>query len=155
MSNELVPVLTPLLVVRDAPSAIAFYVEALCATVVVRYDNPRTGTVSHADLTIGRAAFSLTEEARAWNSDAPPSLGGTPVVLQLRVSDVRVALDRMQRAGAETVYPLTEFCGDLMTRVRDPFGHVWLLSERTEELTTDEIRKRRAAWLPPGQSPKT
>jgi hypothetical protein len=32
--------------------------------------------------------FSVTEEARAWNSDAPPSVGGSPVVLQLRVEDV-------------------------------------------------------------------
>jgi hypothetical protein len=39
--------------------------------------NKRTGTISHADLVIGGAVFSVTEEARAWNSDAPPSLGAT------------------------------------------------------------------------------
>jgi PhnB protein len=80
--------LVPLLVVRDAASAIDFYMRALGARELVRFVNRQKGTVSHADLAIGEVVFSVTEEARAWNADAPPSLGGSPVALQLRVASV-------------------------------------------------------------------
>ena len=147
--------LTPLLVVRGAARAIDFYVEALGAREVVRYINKGQSTVSHADLAIGATAFSVTEEARAWNSDAPPSLGGSPVVLQLQVDDVDAAFDKMCKAGADVVFPLVDFCGERLGRVRDPFGHLWIITERIEELSAEEIQRRRDAWTPPGQSPKT
>lgn len=146
--------LVPLLVVRDAASAIDFYARALAAREVVRYTDNRRGTVSHADLLIGGAVFSVTEEARAWNSDAPPSLGGSPVVLQLNVENVDAALATMCAAGATVVFPIVDFCGERMTRLRDPYGHLWLLIERTEELTPGEIQCRRDAWAPSRQSSK-
>lgn len=108
--------IVPLLIVRDAARAIDFYSEALGAREVSRCLDRSRSTVSHADLAIGGAVFSVTEEARAWNSDAPPSLGGSPVVLQLQVEDVDVAFDRMVTAGAEVVFPLIDFCGDRMGR---------------------------------------
>src|SRR5262245_12299309 len=100
MTNE--DRLTPLLVVRDAAEAIDFYARAFGATELVRYEHPFRGDISHADLAIGcsrgdpsnaihGARFSITEEARARCSDAPPSLGGSPVVLQLLVDDAEAA----------------------------------------------------------------
>ena len=97
----------------------------------------------------------MTEEARAWNSDAPPSLGGSPVVLQLQVEEVDAAFDRMVMAGAVVVFPLIDFCGDRMGRLRDPFGHLWLISQRIEELSAEEVRRRRDRWTPAGDPPKT
>jgi PhnB protein len=149
------PKLVPLLVVRNAARAIAFYVDALGATEMVSYMNKARGTVSHADLSVGDAMFSVTEEARAWNSDAPPSLGGSPVVLQLHVEDVDAAFERVCRAGAAIVFPLMEFCGERMGRVRDPFGHLWILSQRIEELSPEEIQLRRDARAPPGRPSTT
>ena len=139
--------LTPLLIVRDAMRAIDFYVEALGAQERVRYMNEALGIVSHADLDIGDLTFSVTEELPALNSDAPTSLGGSPVVLQLRVSDVGTLYESMRQAGAETVFSLAEFCGERMARLRDPFGHLWIISEVVEELTVEEIRERRNAVL--------
>jgi PhnB protein len=141
------PKLTPLLVVQDAAKAIDFYVDALGAREVVRYINRANGTISHADLAVGQARFSVTEEARAFNSDAPPSLGGSPVVLQLQVEDVAAAVEKMLHAGAAAIFPLMDFCGERMARLRDPFGHVWILSQRIEELTPDEIQRRRDAFM--------
>jgi PhnB protein len=130
---EITPKLTPLLVVRDATRAITFYVQGLGAKEIARYLHPTKNTISHADLTVGDATFSVTEESRAWNSDAPPSLGGSPVVLQLRVGDVDAVFGEMSRAGATVVFPLQEFAGERMCRVRDPFGHLWLLSQRLND----------------------
>jgi PhnB protein len=137
--------LTPLLVTRGAARAIDFYVRALGATEVVRYGGEGNDPVSHADLAVGGAFFSVTEEARAWNSDAPESLGGSPVVLQLQVDDVDALFARMRAAGAEVVFPLQELCGERMGRLRDPFGHLWIVSQRLEALPVEEIRRRRSA----------
>ena len=135
--------LTPLLVVRDAASALTFYVQALGAKEIARYLHPTKQIVSHADLAVGDASFSVTEEAPDWNSDAPPSLGGSPVVLQLHVADVDAVFEATCRAGATVVFPLQEFAGERMGRVRDPFGHLWLLRQRLEDLSVEEIAKRR------------
>jgi amidase len=137
--------LVPLLVVRDAAEAIAFYVRALGATQVVRYDNAILATVSHADLSVDGALFSITEELRAWSCDAPPTLGGTPVILQLAVTDAQAALERATAAGAEVVFPLQDFCGERMARVRDPFGHLWILRQRVSRLTVEENQRERDA----------
>ena len=155
MTETVLTKLTPLLIVRDAVRAIDFYSEAFGARVIVRYLNRAVGTISHADLAIGEAVFSVTEEARAWNSDAPPSLGGSPVVLQLQVENVDAAFEKACRTGAAVVFPTVEFCGERMGRVRDPFGHLWILSQRIEELSHDETQRRRDAWSPPGRPSKT
>jgi PhnB protein len=137
------PSLVPLLVVRNARQAIDFYARALGAQDVVRYDNKVLGTISHADLTVGAAVFSITEELPEWNSIAPPTRGGSAVVLQYEVDDAAAALARMCDAGAVVVFPLQEFCGELMTRVRDPFGHLWILCQRIEVLSREENQARR------------
>jgi PhnB protein len=149
------PGLVPLLAVRDAARAIDFYSEALRAREIRRYLDGSRSTVSHADLAIGDAVFSVTEEARAWNSDAPPSLGGSPVVLQLQVEDVDVVFDRMVTAGAVVVFPLVTFCGDRMFRLRDPFGHLWLISQGIEELSAEAVQRRRDTWTLASEPPKT
>jgi uncharacterized glyoxalase superfamily protein PhnB/predicted kinase len=136
-------ILTPLLVVRGAARAIDFYVRALGARVLARYEHGSERRISHADLRVGDAAFAITEEARTWNSDAPPSLGGSPVVMQLHVDDVEHAVSSMRDAGATVVFPIQEFVGERMARVRDPFGHLWLLREPIEKLSIEEIQRRR------------
>src|SRR5262245_2712502 len=113
------PELAPLLVVRGAADAIDFYVRALGARLSARYDHGAERRISHADLVIGGSVFAVTEEARAWNSDAPPSLGGSPVVLQVSVTDADAALESMCDGGATVVYPAQELFGERMARVRD------------------------------------
>jgi PhnB protein len=155
MKDVALPKLMPLLVVRDAPAAIDFYVGAFGATEIARLMNKRNGTVSHADLMLGAWSFAVTEEAPAWNSNAPPSLGGSPVVLQLQVEDVEAVFERMLKAGATVVFPLTDFCGERTARLRDPFGHIWIVSRPVEELSVEEKQRRRDAWAPSGPPSKT
>jgi uncharacterized glyoxalase superfamily protein PhnB/predicted kinase len=135
--------LVPLLVVRGAAEAIDFYVRALGAKVLARFEHGPKRHLSHADLSLAESVFSLTEELSAWNSDAPVSLGGSPVVLQLEVSDAEAVLASMREAGATVVFPLGEFIGERMARVRDPFGHLWIVRERVEQLSEEEVRRAR------------
>ena len=129
--------LTPLLVVRDAPRAIHFYVQAFGATVIARYLNNELGTISHCDLDIAGARFSLTEELPAVGARA------LPATLQLSVDDAGAAFGQACAAGAEVVFPLQEFCGERMARLRDPFGHEWIVHQRLEELSPEENQRQR------------
>ncbi len=138
-----VPEMVPLLVVRGAADAIDFYEHALGAEVLARYQHGPEGYIGHADLAAAGVSFSLTEEARAWGNDAPPSLGGSPVVLQLLLDDVAAVVASMQRAGATVVFPPQQLLGERMARVRDPFGHVWLLRQQIEALSIAEIQRQR------------
>jgi PhnB protein len=142
------PRLAPLLVVRGASRAIDFYLRAFDARECARYTDKRTGAIGHADLVVGTSEFSVTEEAPKWNSDSPESLGGSPVVLQLFVDDVDVLFARACRLGASVVFPLMEFCGERMGRLRDPFGHLWILSTALDELSLEEKQRRRDDWTP-------
>jgi uncharacterized glyoxalase superfamily protein PhnB/predicted kinase len=137
------PRLVPLLVVRGAARAIDFYARALGATVLTRHEHGPERHLGHADLAIGQGTFSLTEEARAWNSDAPPSLGGSPVLLQLHVEDAAATFAAMCGAGADAVFAPLELLGERMARVCDPFGHSWILRQRLEALSVEEIQRQR------------
>lgn len=50
---------------------------------------------------------------------------------------------RAVASGAEVVYPLADqFYGERGGRLRDPFGQQWMLSQRTEQLTLEEMKRR-------------
>jgi PhnB protein len=38
--------------------------------------------------------------------------------------------------------PENQYWGDRLGRVLDPFGHVWLIASRVEDLTPEEIQAR-------------
>lgn len=134
--------LIPSLVIAGAARAIEFYKQALDATVIACFADPKMGGhIVHAELAIGDARFYLSEEARDWHNHAPPSLGGSPVILHLAVLDADAVAARMEAAGATVVYPVRDqFYGERSGRLRDPFGHIWLLSQQTKEMTAAEIQ---------------
>ena len=41
--------------------------------------------------------------------------------------------------------PTTQFWGDRLGRVKDPFGHHWLIASRVEDLSPSEIEERARA----------
>jgi uncharacterized glyoxalase superfamily protein PhnB len=57
--------------------------------------------------------------------------------------DVDAARERALAAGAEVVYPLADqFYGERGGRLRDPSGQQWMLSQRIEDLSHEEIVRR-------------
>lgn len=134
--------LVPRLVVTDPDSAARFYVDALGAEVLSRYTMP-DGTVVNIDLAIGGASASLTAEVEEWGLVGPLAVGGSPVLLRLTVADARQLRDRMVAAGADEVVPVEDRpYGRCEGRIRDPYGHLWIVSHVTEDLAPDEIARR-------------
>lgn len=131
--------LTPHLFVRDVTAAISFYRRAFAATELFRNVLP-DGTVLFVELAVGGGRLLISEESAALDALAPPSLGGSPVLLLLESDDVDDLARRAIFAGAEVERPVTEmFFGERYGVVRDPFGHRWALSTRREQLTPDDI----------------
>lgn len=48
--------------------------------------------------------------------------------------------------GAEMLFPVEDlFYGDRSGRIKDPFGHVWIVSTHKEDVPVAEIERRAAA----------
>lgn len=142
--------ITPYLVVHDGAAAIEFYKKTLGAVEIMRFTDPG-GRIGHAELRIRDAVVMLADEHPEMNILGPKSRGGSPVGLHLYVEDVdRTAAD-MTAAGAEVVRPVeNQFYGDRGGSLTDPFGHVWHIATRVEELTSEEIERRAAAMFEEG-----
>jgi PhnB protein len=134
--------LFPRLCVRGAERALAFYRETFGAATVACYRSP-TGQIVHAELAIGSVRFYLKEVDD--HDTTPEALGGSAVLLCLYTDDADAMFESALRAGAEAIFPLeTRSYGERAGRIRDPFGHLWVLSTVVEELSQEEIQKRLA-----------
>lgn len=135
--------LYPNLVVADAAAAIDFYRSAFGARETARYTDS-TGKIVHAEITIGDFTVGVKDEG--YGDAAPASLGGTPVMMALDVSDADATAEAATNAGATVIHPVSDQpYGDRAGRVADPFGHQWMISQRNEDLTAAEIQERTAA----------
>jgi PhnB protein len=128
--------------VADADAAVAFYRDVFGAAELFRQTLP-DGTVLFVELAVGPAKLLVSEEVAALGALAPPTVGGSPVLLLLETNDVDGAAGRAVKAGAEVELPVAEmFWGERYGIVRDPFGHRWALCTRREHLDPDEIAQR-------------
>jgi PhnB protein len=136
------PPLAPSLTVHDATSAIDFYKRAFRAEELYRLIDPESGKIGHAELTINGALVMIADEYPEFNK-SPRNLGGTPVRLGLMSVDADADFQRAVEAGAEVLRPLTdEFYGHRSGRLRDPFGHEWIVSQELIRLSPEEMQRR-------------
>ncbi|HEV8197269.1 MAG TPA: VOC family protein [Gemmatimonadales bacterium] len=135
---------TPYLVVRDATSAIDFYKRVFGATEVIRIVDPN-GKIGHADLKIGDAHLMLSDEFPEMDANGPEVFGGSPVMIHVYVEDVDEVAARAQKAGARFAKPVeNQFYGDRGGKFTDPFGQLWWIASRKENLSPEEMKRRAA-----------
>jgi uncharacterized glyoxalase superfamily protein PhnB len=137
-----IPSLIPYLAVNDARAAIRFYVDAFDAepdgSAIVHSD----GRIGHAQLRIRDAVVMLADPWDLPGVDHPLSRGATTVQLHLFVEDVDATYRQAIAAGGESVRPPEDQSyGDRSGGVRDPFGHVWMLSTAGPGLSDDELAR--------------
>jgi PhnB protein len=131
--------------VKGGGDAIEFYKKAFGATEVLRMAAP-DGKIGHAEIQIGDSRVMLADEFPEMGFLSPRTIGGTPVTMHLYVEDADATVSRATGAGAKVTRPVTDqFYGDRGGQVEDPFGHKWYVSTHKEDLTPEEIEKRRDA----------
>jgi len=138
---------TPYLCIKGAASAIEFYKKAFGATEELRLMDP-SGRVGHAEIRIGEGRIMLADEFPEYDNLGPQSRGGSTGGLALQVDDVDAAAEQAVAAGAKVLSPVADqFYGDRSGKLEDPFGHIWHLSTRIEELSQEEMQRRYDALM--------
>jgi PhnB protein len=91
---------------------------------------------------INGALLMLADEYPPFNK-TPQTLGGTTVKLSLMSDNVDADFERAVKAGAEVMMPVSDqFYGHRSGRLRDPFGHEWILSQEKEKVSPAEMQQR-------------
>jgi PhnB protein len=130
----------PRLVIEHVDDAIAFYRAAFGAELIERYVDS-SGVVVHAVVRIGTSIVTMAEEVKAWRLLGPTAIGGSPVLLHLTLHDPDAACAITIARGGAVVVPIEDRpWGKREGRVRDPFGHLWILSRPIKALSADEIQ---------------
>lgn len=116
-----------------------FYRDALGGEEVSRIPVP-DGRLMSVQLRIGDGLLHIADEFPEMGVLAPPSIGGTPVVLALDVADAEAMFARAVAAGAQIRQPLADmFWGDRHGQLEDPFGHRWNIAQHIRDVPHDEV----------------
>jgi PhnB protein len=137
----------PYLIVNDTAAAIEFYQSAFSAIEFVRLADS-SGKVMHSEIRIEDAQIMVADEFPEMGYRSPKTLGGSPVSVLLYVEDVdRVFGSAIMAGGIETVPVRDQFDGDRRGTLTDPFGHIWSIATRKEDVSPDELKRRFAEML--------
>ena len=133
--------------VRDTNAAIAFYAKAFGATERFRLVEP-SGRIGHAEMQLGPAVLMLSDAFPEYGLEAPAPGEQTFSAVHLHVDDADAMAGRAVAAGAEMLMPPTDqFYGERSCRVRDPFGHTWLIGHSIETVAPEEMQLRYTALM--------
>jgi PhnB protein len=144
------PSVRPYLHIDGAAQAIEFYERAFGGKERLRLAIPG-GRIAHAELEIGHAIVALCDPLPQFEPRPPTQLGGTSAEVLIYVEDVDGTVERAVAAGATIRQePADQPWGDRLGGITDPFGHMWLIATRIEDLTPEEITERLAAGPPQG-----
>jgi PhnB protein len=136
---------TPYLIIDGAAEALEFYKEVFGATEVMRMPGP-DGRIAHAEITVGGSHIMLGDEHPDQGHRGPKSIGGTPVGIMLYVPNVDEMFNAAVAKGATATRPLADqFYGDRTGSITDPWGHNWMISTHTEDVTPEDMQKRMEA----------
>jgi uncharacterized glyoxalase superfamily protein PhnB len=125
---------TPWIIVRGAVQFLDYVKEAFGAEELARVYN-EDGAIGHAEVRIGDSVVMMFDAKEQWPD--------TPSFFRLYVEDGDAVYQRALAAGGASVTEMTElFFGDRVGRVRDPFGNIWWIQTRLEELDPEEMARR-------------
>jgi uncharacterized glyoxalase superfamily protein PhnB len=121
---------TPWIVSPDSARLITFMTNAFGADEIPhsRMLTPE-GKIAHVEVRIDDAVVMLFDASHSWPQ--------TPAFIRLYVDNVEGAYQKALKAGARSVTKPTMLSfGDKVGRVADPFGNIWWLQERVEDVSS-------------------
>ena len=132
---------TSSLAVADVSAALEFYESAFGARIQAHDAEEAPG---FAAIKIGNSMLFVTA---GWSAHAPMVPGAvTPVGHHMYVEDTDAALATALENGATLIAEANDtYWGERCATVADPFGHIWTLATRIENLKPEDISERRKA----------
>ena len=125
---------TPWIISRDTAGLIDYVQKAFDATEIARVVS-EDGSIGHAEVRLGDSVVMMFDAKPDW----PP----TPGFLRLYVEDADAVHRQAVAAGGTSVTEVTHlFFGDRVGRVRDPFGNLWWIQTRIEDVSLEELETR-------------
>jgi PhnB protein len=144
---------TPYLSINGAAAAIDWYKKAFGAKEVERFPTP-DGKLMNARIRIGDSNVMMSDVFPGAGSQAPDTLGNSPVTLHVYVKNVDKVWQQAVDAGAKVTMPLdNQFWGERYGQLTDPFGHHWSLSQaiKMSKAERDEKQKQAMAMFSQGE----
>lgn len=125
---------TPWIIGQDTVGLIGYLKQAFDAVELARIGEP--GNIGHAEVRIGDAVVMMFDQP-----DWPP----TPAFLRLYVADADETYRRALEAGGTSVTEVVHApWGDRVCRVVDPFGNLWWIHARVEDVDDSDFARRMA-----------
>lgn len=132
--------ITAYLQVTDSGKAIDWYTRVFGATEPRARLVAPDGACMNAEIEIEGTRIMLADGMPGIGSVSPEHLEGTSVVLNLHVADADATFARAIQAGATEIFPMADqFYGDRAGRVRDPFGHHWIIAQFLRDVPEDDM----------------
>lgn len=95
------------------------------------------GLIIHAEVKIGNSVIGIFE--------AKPDWPFTPCFLQIYVDKMEEVVQRAINNGAQIITEPSDFVyGEKLARIKDPFGNIWWLNERMDEVNWEDESQRLA-----------
>ncbi len=138
---------TASLAVADVDAALTFYESAFDAKIQAYDADEAPG---FASIKIGNSMLFVTA---GWGVHGPAVPGTvTPIGHHMYVEDVDTALAAALESGASLIAEAADtYWGERCATIADPFGHVWTLATRVENLKPADISERRKELLDAAQ----
>ncbi|WP_433492201.1 VOC family protein [Nocardia grenadensis] len=119
--------ITPKLIIEGADAAIRYYTDVFAADLQQRHE--ADGRVVFAALGLPCGAVFEVKDADDIDHD-PLRLGGRGLLLSVLSADPDRLARQMVEAGGEIVFEVADQpYGARQGRVRDPFGHEWIVGK--------------------------
>lgn len=128
-------------------SAIEYYQNVFDAKLAVEpVEYPESPKIMHAMLRIGDTHIMMSDVPDGEWEQGP--VDSATAGFWVYVEDCDLLYNKLVESKAEVLIPIMDsFWGDRMGKVKDPFGHCWMIASFEWELTPEEIAEGRDEWL--------
>jgi uncharacterized glyoxalase superfamily protein PhnB len=132
--------ITPYLIVSGLPGTIAFLEKVFDAKTTVAPMRRPDGTIMHTELQIGDSRIMMAEATEQWKP--------MPASIFLYVTNCDASYKRALEGGASSLMePADQFYGDRMGGVLDLAGNQWWVATHIEDVSPEEMDRRKAGYL--------
>jgi uncharacterized glyoxalase superfamily protein PhnB len=133
--------INPFFIIKnDALKFIDFTIKVFDAKERRKVRTPdKDGKLIHAEIQIDDSTIMIADSKDDWPF--------TPSFIQIYVSSINETLEKARKNNGEIITEKTQFYGGYtIARIKDPFGNIWWLYEKSSNENTEDYDKTDTSW---------